>query len=129
MSEKFTRPTPERLRHANGSAEHVVLDDTDAAGNKLSVVTVRVSDWLLDRLRRRSKPDISADQYYAGQRFYGDWYHSHPHSSGTVDFARTIVDNGFAGLTESERMMQAKLRYEKACDRCAASMARSCRRV
>jgi hypothetical protein len=109
----LTRPTVERLRHAS-IVDDVVIDDTDAAGNKLSVCTLRIVDWILDRLHHRKIPAVNADQYYAGSRFYVDWYHSHPSGSCTLNPNRTIVDNGAKYFNETERQMIAKLRFEKA---------------
>jgi hypothetical protein len=107
----FTRPTDERLKHA-GSAEYIVIDDPE---NKVSVVTIRIVDWILDRLRHRAKPAVTADQYYAGSRFYSDWYHAHPHSSSSFDPTRIIVDNSSTPqYTETERMMVCKMRFERA---------------
>ena len=105
MPDSPTRPTPERLSHAS-MVEHVVISDPS-----VNVVTVRINDWLLDRLHHRKPPAINVDQYGAGLRFYEDWYYSSPSSSSTFD--RTIVD-GAKYFTDTERMIISKLRYERA---------------
>jgi hypothetical protein len=110
---KFTRPTAERLRHANGSASHVVLDDTDAAGRKISVVTTRIAEDTLDRLLHRKPPAITGDQYHAGMRLYADWYYGFGGSTTTLNLARDIVDGGQYD-PDTERRMAAKQRHHLA---------------
>jgi len=75
---------------------------------------LRIADSPLDRLRNRKPPAVTGDQYYAGSRLAADWYNAHPRSSCTLDLARTIVDNGAAQLWETERMVAAQTRYERA---------------
>ena len=122
----ITRPTAESLRHANGAAEHVVIDDTDAAGNKLSVVTLRIAIgcWIACAIASRRSHCRSILCRLALLLRIGIM---RIRAQAAAIFARTIVDNGFdrARRNRADGGRTTALRESLGC-RCAAGMARYC---
>lgn len=97
-------PTPQRLAMAEGEIEDYLPEE--------GRITVRMLDGsAVAMLFNRGV--IDADEYNAGEQFYGDFYDAGFASSGVIDPARDVVDGGPV-TRENDRRIDAATRFKTA---------------
>lgn len=103
-------PTPERLAKAGEDVE--LLTPSDSTNFR----AMRLNDtWPLDALRAEGKkrtPEITADQYAAGLRYFTDWYKAGLCPSGVIDPAKERVDGGtYKDIAETVLAAQTRFNH------------------